>query len=511
MTPASDTPMSTPSLAPYGIAPKATRTAKVFALSLGSSLSMIASIVFGMIASRWLSKHDYATIRQTFLAYEFAAPLLMLGLPNAVYYFLPREQHSKRGVIVDNMALLVGAGLFFSLFIAFGGHQLLARRFDNPDLRNTLPWLFPYPLLVMPIAGLAAVLVCADRTRTLAVYNVVSSLALTISGIVAVLATESYAVPVLVRIIVPAIFLPVALYLMFTAVPGPLRGPRWASMQEMVRYSVPLGLAAMLGSITLQLHSVIVASMCSPEDFAVYINGAMEIPVIAIVTGSITTVVFAEMAELCAKGDKVAALQLFHKASIKSACVLFPTMCFLLVTAKPFITFLYSEQYHASVVPFVIYLFVLPVRIVVYGAALMALGMSRVILVRSILDLAINSILCYVLVQTIGYIGAAIATMLTLYLWTIPFNLHTIAHGFGIRWQDSIPFKSLLKVLSVCVLCMPLAASGAYIFPMISLGRLSLAAVLYWPVVAYLLYRATFFAPPLWLDQLIPFSFRLHR
>lgn len=498
--------MTTPHLAKdmNNTTPKATRTSKVIALSLGSSLSMIASIVFAMIASRWLSKHDYATIRQTFLAYEFAAPLLMLGLPNAVYYFLPREQNCKRGVIVDNMALLVGGGLLFSLFIAFGGHHLLAMRFDNPDLRTTLPWLFPYPLLIMPIAGMAAVLVCADRTRTLAVYNVVFSLALTISGIVAVIVTKSYAVPVLVRIIVPAIFLPVALYLMFTAVPGPMRWPIWTSMQAMVRYSVPLGLATMLGSITLQMHSIIVASICSPEDFAVYINGAMEIPVIGIVTGSITTVVFAEMSELCAKGNKVAALQLFHKASIKSACILFPTMCFLLATATPFITFLYSEQYHASVVPFVIYLFVLPVRIVVYGAALMALGMTRVILVRSILDLAINSILCFVLVKTIGYIGAAIATILTLYSWTIPFNLNKISHGFGVTWRESLPFKSMLKVIIICILCMPLAALGAYTFSILSIGRLSLAAILYWPVVAYLLYRAKFLLPPARLERLIP-------
>ena len=487
---------------------KASRTAKVFALSLGSSLSIIGSLASGMIAARWLSKHDYATIRQTFLAYDFVAPLLMMGLPSAVYYFLPREQNIKRGVIVDNMVLLIAGGLLFSLFIILGGHHLLAMRFDNPDLRHTLRWVFPYPLLIMPIAGIAAVLVCADRTRTLAAYNVVSSLALTITGIVAILLTRSYAAPILVRIIVPVVFLPVALYLMFKAVPGPMRRPRWTSMREMVLYSVPLGLATMLGSTTLQLHSVIVASICTPEDFAVYINGAMEIPVIGIVTGSITTVVFAEMSELCAKGDKAAALQLFHKASIKSACILFPTMCFLLATAKPFILFLYSEQYQASVVPFVIYLFVLPLRIVVYGAALMALGMTRVILVRSILDLAINAVLCFVLVKTIGYIGAAIATILTLYFWTLPYNLYKISHGFGVTWQETLPFKSLLKMLLICALLMPLAVLGSYAFPLISLGRLSLASVLYWPLVAYLFYRAAFIVLPTWLESSIPIAFR---
>lgn len=417
----------------------------------------------------------------------------------------------KRGVIVDNMALLVGTGLLFSLFIAFGGNQLLAMRFNNPDLRHTLQWLIPYPLIIMPVAGFAAVMVCADRTRTLAVYNVLSSIVLAIASIAAVLYTKSYAVPVLVRIVVPAVSLPVAVGLMFLAVPGAMRWPRWMPMKEMVRYSVPLGLASMLGTITLQLQSIIVASLCSPEDFAVYITGAMEIPVIGIVTGSITTVVFAEMAELCHKGDKAAALQLFHKASIKSASILFPTMCFLLVVAEPFIVFLFSEKYHASITPFVIYLFVLPIRIVIYGAALMALGMTRVILFRGIFDLTINCIFCFVLVKMIGYIGAAIAIILTLYFWTTPFNLYKIGQGFGVAWSASLPLKALLKMLSLCVLCMPLAALGAYALPMIPLGRLGFAAILYWPIVAYLLYRAKFLVPPSRLERLIPSALRVQQ
>jgi len=325
----------------------------------------------------------------------------------------------------------------------------------------------------------------------------------------AIIATKSYELPILARVIVPAIFLPVALYLMFVAVPGAMRGPRWVSMKNMVRYSVPLGLAAMLGTITLQLHSLIVAAMCSPEDFAVYVNGAMEIPLIGLITGSITTVVFAEMADMCSKGDKAGALQLFHKASIKSACILFPTMCFLLATAEPFIVLLFSERYHASVIPFVIFLLVLPVRIVVYGAALMALGMTRVVLMRSAITLVVNAILCFVLVKTIGYIGAAIAIVLTFYFCSIPINLYKIGQGFGVSWSATLPLKSLLKMLSICFLGMPLAMLGAYAFPMISIGRLGLAAVLYWPPVGYLLYRKRFLIPPSRFERFIPDAIRV--
>jgi O-antigen/teichoic acid export membrane protein len=487
------------------------RTSKVLLLSIGQALSTFAGIGFTMIASRWLSKHDYATIRQTFLAYEFAAPLLMLGLPNAVFYFLPRSEFEKKGVIIDNIALLLASGLIFSLFIALGGHNLLAMRFNNMELQKTLRWLIPYPLLIMPAAGLSAALVCAGRAGTLALYNVISSLTLVLCGIGAVLLTKSYTLPVVVRIFVPAIFLPIAFYLMFSSAPGQARLPHWKSAVTMLRYSVPLGLATTLGSITLQFHSVIVAALCPPDEFAVYINGAMEIPLVGIVTGSITTIVFAEMAQLCSKGENVAALRLFHTSAIKSACILMPTMCFLLATAGTFITFLYSDKYIHSVTPFVIYLFVLPVRVVTYGAALMALSMTRVILVRSVIDLTITCALCFILVKTMGYIGAAVSTVLTLYTWTVPFNLYKIAQGFRVSLRSTLPLKDLGWILGICVLCMPLALLGSKIDSVVPAARLFIAALLYCPAIAYLFYLGGFIVPPRNVERWIPRALRIRK
>lgn len=492
--------------------PKSSRTAKVLFLSLGGSLSMIANIAFGMVAARYLSKQDYATIRQTFLTYEFAAPLLMLGLPAALYYFLPRAGEDQRGVLIDNITLLVCGGLLLGLAILLGGHVLLASRFDNPELNITLPWMAVYPLLMMPIAGMAAVLVFAERVRTLAIYSTLSSLLLSVAGIAAVLATQSYEVPVLVRILIPVALLPIALILMFKAVPGKWRMPRLASMNAMVRYSVPLGAATMLGTMTMQLHAIIVAALCTPEEFAVYINGAMEIPIIGIVTGSITTVIFAEMSVECAKGNKAAAHALFRKASIKAASILLPTMCFFMVVAEPFIVFLYSEEYRESIMPFMIYLLVLPARIVVYGAAMMALGLTREILVRSIFDLVINAALCWTLVNLFGYEAAALALVLTLYIWTVPFNLIKLIKGFECNWSNILPWNHLAGIFGISI-------SGAIILGILTdikslahpIYELVVAGVVYLAIIAYPLYRAGYIIVPSGVEEIIPNFLRKNR
>ena len=111
-----------------------------------------------MVAARLLSKHYYATMKQTVLTYNFAAPILMLGLPNALYYFLSREQGHKRGLLIDNLALLLFLAIIFSIFLASGEYKVLALRFNNPDLKTTLKWMIPYPLYVMSTTILGSVL-----------------------------------------------------------------------------------------------------------------------------------------------------------------------------------------------------------------------------------------------------------------------------------------------------------------------------------------------------------------
>jgi len=461
----------------------------VLALSLGQTLTTLAGIVSGMVAARLLSKHDYATMKQTMLAYNFVAPLLMLGLPNALYFFLPRAKTNKRKVLIENLFMLFLLALVFSVFLFAGGYKLLALRFNNPDLNTTLKWMIPYPLYVMPAAVLGAVMLTQNKTFTLAKYNVISSLLLTGLTIAGVVITRSYSGPLIAQIFFPLVLLPVVLWLCFKNVPGRLSWPKRESMLEMANYAVPLGLASTIGMIMLQTNKIVVSAMCTPEEFANYVNGAIEIPLIGIITGSISSVILVDMTTYVHKGKKKEAIDLFKKASIKSATLLFPVMIFLFITAKPFIVTLYSEKYLESIVPFFIYLFVIPVRIVVYGAALMALGQSRVILIRSIFDLLVNIVLSIFLVHFWGYLGAAIATVVTLYLWTVPFNLYKIGQGFGVSAWRVLPLKKLGYIFILCILSAPLAATHLFISDVAYFIQLTIAAFFYFPVITYILIK----------------------
>lgn len=426
------------------------RKSKVLALSLAQVISTIISLISGIIFTRTLSVNDYATYLQTFLAYDFAVPLLTLGLPSVLYYFLPKANGNERGIVLDNLLLLFAMGLIFSFFLALGGTSLLSKRFNNPNLEQTLTWMVAYPLYTFPVI-LGPILVIKDKIQLNTLYNVLTGLILTTSLIIACFWGHNYIYPILVRIIFPSILFPVTIYLSFKYLEPHWVKPNLKNMWTMLKFGVPFGLASVLGTLTMQLGNLIVSLLSTPEQFAIYSTGAKEVPVIGIITGSIAVVIMAEMAEKCHKRDMDAALQLFRKASTYSATILFPTMLFLLLYANSFIQLLFSQKYEASTIPFRIFLLSLPIRIVFYGAAFIALGKTKLVLYRSFGDLTINLILCYLFVKLIGPNGAAISTILTLYIWSVPYNLFTLAKSFNCRISYIIPFDRLRWIALVSV------------------------------------------------------------
>lgn len=421
---------------------------------------MIVSIISGMVFSRSLSVAHYGTYMQTFLAYDFAVPILTLGLPSALYYFLPNSNDRQKGVIIDNIFLLFSAGIIFSLFLALGGAELLARRFNNPELSISLKWMIYYPLYTFPVLIASAVWVVKDKVKLNAIYNVITGIVLTTFLIFAALFSKDFVVPVLIKIFLPLLFLPITLYYIFKYVPGDWDLPRISSMWKMAKFSIPLGLSSVIGTITTQLSGMIVALKTSPEDFAVYVNGAREVPLIGIVTGSISIVIMSEMALKIKSGDLKAALDLFRKSAVVSACFLIPIMIFLLIQAENFITILYSNKYESSVIPFRIYLLAIPIRIVYYSAAFIALGKSKKIFFRSVIDLLLTAIFCYILVSFFGYNGAPLGLILTMFLWTVPYNLYALGKDFNCSPFYIIPFRKVGIILLISIfsglLCIPL-------------------------------------------------------
>jgi len=107
-----------------------------------------------------------------------------------------------------------------------------------------------------------------------------------------------------------------------------------------------------------------------------------------------------------------------------------------------------------------------------------------------------------------GYLGAAIATIITLYLWTVPYNLVKIAQGFGIKTLSVLPLKKLFLLLLICIAFSPIAFGHNFLKDGFWLLRLILSGLLYFPIVVFFLVRFKFLILPDFILQKFPEKLR---
>lgn len=427
------------------------RTAKVIILSSGQALTAFVGLLSTAILTRILTKDDFGSYRQAMLAFTFAAPIVTLGLDRALYAFLPGETERPRGLLVENLILLTIAGGALSLFIIFGGNYLLAQRFNNPKLAELISLLVLYPIFMLPSYAMPACLMSRNKTGQLAIFNVFSRIVM------------------FLMIIVPCFFLPrpstairgqvtgailttiLAVYLMFRACPGRAWQPKWSGFKKQLFFSVPLGLSTIVGIATLSLDQMMVSMRCTPDILAVYSVGAMEIPLIGVITGSITSVVIVDYTCFYRKGDLRSIVQLIHKAMLKSAILILPVMTFLFCIAPELMRILFGKAYEWSSLPFRIYLLLLPIRTLGFGAVLQATENSHHILINSLLGLTANAILGWTFIGIWGPSGAAIGAVFGTWAIGLPYAVIVLTKILKIKAIDLLPLGEIVKILIISV------------------------------------------------------------
>jgi O-antigen/teichoic acid export membrane protein len=433
---------------------------KVVALSLGQGMARVIGLATMMVMARLLTKEDLAAYRQTLLAYAFVAPFIGLGIGQGIYYFLPAEKLRVRGRVFDAITILAGMGALFALFLALGGNELLAKRFSNPEVARLLLWMIPYAIVTAPAGQCPSVLVARDQVMQSSVFQVTRQFFIGIATVVPVLIWQTAEAPLIGNVVASVLFGFEAIRLMIKATPKDSKAPSRDGMAEMLKFSVPLGMATMVGTMSLQLDKMIVAMMCTPEEFVVYSLGAIEIPFLSVVTGAVTIVMLADMRKAISAGRKDETLRLFKMTAEKTSLIIFPVMLFLLVCADPFIQTLFGGGYAESADAFRIYLFKLPYRIVVFGSILMALGENLFILKRSLISLVIGAVLKVALVSYVGPLGAVTGAVIVAYLYVVPGSLIVISKGIGVSFFETLPLASLGKKL---LMSLPVAAAGGVV------------------------------------------------
>jgi len=407
-----------------------------------------------MVMARVLTAKDLATYRQTVLVFMFVAPLLQLGVTQGIYYFLPKETERIRGRVVDALVVLAIMGLLFGVVIGVGGNHYLAGEFSNPQVAELLLWMIPFAIITLPATLIAPVLVMRERVLLSSIFSVIRQLLIGACTLIPLLVWTNPEAPLIGHVLAGVITGILAIVVMIQATPRGAARPAFAEIKELVWFSFPLGVASMVGAISMKLGNLIVSVSASPEIFAVFSMGARELPFIAIVTGAITSVLLPEMTRSFERNEARKALNLWKLAAIKASLVLFPVTAFLMVFAEDLVVLLFSSKYIASTGVFMVFLAMLPLRVFSFGSILVSAGASRFILWRTVIWAVVCFGLSLAFMQVFGIIGVALGILISQYLLAFPLNLWKIKNVTDSSYWKVVPIKELGLIMALA--CLPL-------------------------------------------------------
>lgn len=474
---------------PAGGTLASSRTRKVLVLSSGSALSSLVALISAGFLSRYFTPDEYGTYRQALLVYTMSAPFLLLGLPRALFRFLPGETKRPLGMILENVAVTVGLAGVFALFLLLGGNHLIAWLFDNPALVAMLLVVAPYAIVASLNMTLGPCMTALERVGTVALFNVFSRLAQLTGIILGAVLFESAFGALIGNVTAAGIAGGLALYLMIRFSGGGERTITKAGMAAQLKFAVPLGLSAVIGTIILNLDKFVVSALTNRADFAIYVNGAIQVPLVGIVAASVTSVLLPEMVRNDKAGRRGDSMPLWHLAFQRIGSALIPLATFLFVFAPEVMRLLYGEQYVRSAEPFRVYLLMLfIIRPASIDALLMAADRSDVILRRSIGSLVFNLALNLALVPLIGYIGAAIGTIISSHLWSLPYTLRKVSTIYAVPLREVFPVRTAAVLIAAALVPTPLLLLE-HLFDLPDLLDLIVFGALYFPAVGLLYHR----------------------
>lgn len=422
-------------------------------LTVSKIMTTAISLVSAMLLSRFRDLQEYGTYSQILLVINLFTALFMLGLPNSTNYFLALSDTPEKRwhflsvyyTLNTILCLIMGVALAISV-------PLIVSYFKNPLIRD-----FTYILVLLPwtkivISSISNILVVYGRTGQLTLFNVINAAVALLSILITKLFGWSFQEYMLLYLIGEGGMM-VAVYVIVWRLERPLKICFDTQLVKTIfTYSVPIGLAALVGTLDLEIDKLMIGGMLDTEQLAIYTNAAKELP-LTIVASSLTAVLLPQMARMLKNQNAKDAISLWGD----TVCLSYMIICFfasaLIAFAPQVITILYSEKYLPGVPVFRVYSAVLLLRCTYFGIVLNSIGKTKPVFYTSILSLGLNAVMNYTFFRAFGMIGPAIATFFSIAIAGFV-QLYITSKTLAVELRKLLPWRSLAKITLInALLC----------------------------------------------------------
>jgi O-antigen/teichoic acid export membrane protein len=445
-------------------------------LMVGRGAAAVLSFALPLVLTRLLNVADYGTYKAAFLVITTGYHILQAGMAQSLYFFVPRPGADRAAFLTQSFASLIGFSSLGAVAM-FVARAPLAHQFGNPALVEcALPMALVCMTLVIstPLelhltavgrVGAAAVALFASEGVRVAASVVPLLLGWGLVGLL-----WGNAIHGLLRVLATAALVRLQ--------GGPVL--RWPLWREQFAHALPFGAAILVSMPQQTFHQWAVGARTTPAEFAIYMVGCFQIPIINLLYTPLSDVL---QVRLAAPGGRARAVELFHEANLRLAAVFFPLCAGLVASGTLFIPALFTHRYDESVGIFRLAVLTVPFSALPLDATLRALGQTRYIFRNVAVKLlvtvpaVIGGLKLFGMIGAIGAHAAVEATMRSAMLLRA-------RREMGVPLSQMLPWAPLGRLAAAALLaCAPvlgiaqLASAKLHPAPWLALSGLSYAAV----------------------------------
>lgn len=249
--------------------------------------------------------------------------------------------------------------------------------------------------------------------------------------------------------------------------------------RNQLQYCVPAGLAMLLTVANRNLGNIVVARALGAIPLAHYTIGTYAEYVYVAVGNSIAIILLPEMVRRYALSPD-SALNLWRRSTVVNCILLLPLAILLARFAEPLILTAFGEKYRSAILVLQIHMIFMIRACFDFSPALRAINRTRPLIYSNTAAFAVNIALLFMLLPTLGIVGAVIALVISSYAEAC------VLGWFAVKLYDTtlkvfIPWERVGKVF--------LAAAGAAAMLAVPIGtRLALVKVAAASAIYYLLF-----------------------
>ncbi len=213
-----------------------------------------------------------------------------------------------------------------------------------------------------------------------------------------------------------------------------------------------LGINDIVGMLFKWLDKWVILLLLTSAQFAIYFNGAYEVPVFGLMISAAGSIMLVELSK---DNTTIAeqATQIFKSTSLLLASIVFPSFCFLLFYNQEFFLLFFGAKYEASIPIFLVSIFILPVRIINYTAVLQVLHRNDLVVKGALIDIVAAILLMLILYPLLQERGIALAFVISTYV-QVGYYLFQTGKLINKKLFDFFPIKQLLLIMLFSIVIM---------------------------------------------------------